>query len=207
MEQLNEQTTTSKRKKVDSKITLTNLTIERDKVLSQDISFYKAEVGIDWPERGGEHYRFLTYLTNKVNGALIIDAGTHQGLSCLALSQNPNNTIYTYDILPKDIPFISDKSNVVVKTMDINAEQDGTILSCPVILLDVDPHDGLQEKAFTDKLASIGYTGFLICDDIHLNTNMRQWWDSIEYPKYDITSIGHMHGTGIVCYNTTLTII
>jgi hypothetical protein len=205
MEQLNEQT--SKRKKVDTKITLTDLVIEGNKALSQDISFYKTEVGVDWPERGGEHYRFLTYLTNAVNGARIIDAGTYQGLSCLALCQNPNNTIYTYDIIHRDIPFISDKSNVVVKNMDINAEENSTILSCPIILLDLDPHDGLQEKAFSDKLSSIGYTGFLICNDIHLNTSMRRWWDSIEYPKYDITSIGHTYGTGIVCYNTTLTTI
>lgn len=183
-----------------------NLVIERDKVLSQDISFYRTEINLDWPERNGEHYRLLTYLTNKLNGIRLIDAGTYRGLSCLALAQNPNNTVYTYDIEPKDIPFLK-KDNVVVKTLDINAEEDASILCCPLILLDVDPHDGMQEKAFTDKLAKIGYTGFLICDDIHLNINMRQWWDSIDLPKYDITSIGHMHGTGVVCYNTTLTVI
>ena len=184
-----------------------NLVIERDKVLSQDISFYLDEVSIDWPERPGEHYRLLTYLTKKLNGIRIIDAGTYRGLSCLALSQNINNTVYTYDIEPKDIQFLSNKDNVIVKTLDINVEKDSAILCCPLILLDVDPHDGMQEQAFTDKLAKIGYTGFLICDDINLNSPMRHWWDSIQYPKYDITPIGHMHGTGIVCYNTTLTLI
>lgn len=184
-----------------------NLVIEESLVFSQDISFFREEINIDWPERPGEHYRLLTYLTNKLNGIRIIDAGTYRGLSCLAFSQNPNNKVYTYDIEPRDISFLSKKDNVVVKNLDINAEDDASIMCCPLILLDIDPHNAIQERAFTDRLLKIGYTGFLICDDINLTPQMRGWWDSIPVPKYEVTNIGHMSGTGIVCYNSTLTII
>ena len=74
-------------------------------VKSQNIDYFINDVQIDWPLRDGEHYRLLTYLANQYNGINIIDAGTYQGLSALALAQNPNNKIWSYDIEKKEIPF------------------------------------------------------------------------------------------------------
>jgi hypothetical protein len=43
---------------------------------------------------------------------------------------------------------------------------------------------------------------------IHLNANMQFWWDSLEEKTYDLTDIGHCHGTGIICYgNVELEVI
>ena len=72
---------------------LNNLVIEKESVLSQDISFYREQINIDWPEREGEYYRLLTYITKNTNGIRIIDAGTYGGFSCLAFCQNENNQI------------------------------------------------------------------------------------------------------------------
>jgi hypothetical protein len=84
--------------------------------------------------------------------------------------------------------------------LDINLEDSETIKGCKLILLDIDPHDGIQETVFTNKLANINYKGFIICDDIHLNIGMRNWWNSLNVEKYDLTDIGHMSGTGMLVY-------
>jgi predicted O-methyltransferase YrrM len=175
-------------------------------VKSQNIDYFINDVQIDWPLRDGEHYRLLTYLANQHNGINIIDAGTYQGLSALALAQNPNNKIWSYDIEKKEIPFLSKYSNVELRVLDINKESADTIKSADIILLDVDPHDGIQEKVFTDLMNEIGYEGYVICDDIYINADMAFWWNTIDLPKYEVTPVGHMHGTGIICYNKTIEI-
>lgn len=180
--------------------------VNYEQVLKQDISYFVNELGIDWPERDGEHYRLLTYLANQFNGITFIDAGTYQGLSCLALAQNPKNKVVSYDIEKKNIPFLNSYKNVTLKTLDINKESVEEIKSAHIILLDIDPHDGIQEQAFSDFMETIDYTGYVICDDIYLNSNMAFWWRSIDRLKYEVTEVGHSHGTGIICYNTDVTI-
>jgi hypothetical protein len=46
----------------------------------------------------------------------------------------------------------------------------------------------------------------VICDDIYINADMAFWWNTIDLPKYEVTPVGHMHGTGIICYNKTIEI-
>lgn len=179
------------------------IVIEKQKVKNQDISFFINEAKVDWPLREGEHYKLLTYLTKIVENETIIDAGTYQGMSCLCLAQNKNNNVFTYDIFSVNIPFLSSYKNVSIMTRDINLESEEFIHSSNIIVLDIDPHDGIQEKVFTDKLERIGYEGFVICDDIYLNPGMKAWWDSINEKKYDVTDIGHVSGTGIICYGSS----
>jgi predicted O-methyltransferase YrrM len=184
------------------------ITIEKQKVKEQNIDFFLKEVGIDWPFRGGEHYQLLTYLSSILEGQSIIDAGTYQGLSCLCLAQNKANKVFTYDISPVNAPFLQNYQNVTIITKDINRESHDVLKSSKVILLDVDPHDGQQEEVFSRLLKEINYEGFVIADDIHLNPNMQFWWDSLEERCYDVTDIGHVTGTGIICYgNVELNII
>jgi hypothetical protein len=45
------------------------------------------------------------------------------------------------------------------------------------------------------------YKGYVFCDDIHLNHNMENWWQSVKIEKYDITDIGHFSGTGLINFN------
>ena len=52
---------------------------------------------------GKEHYKLLAYLSTTFNFKNIIDIGTHLGNSSLALSYNISNTIYTFDIIDKNI--------------------------------------------------------------------------------------------------------
>lgn len=175
--------------------------IDKDEIKNIDLSFFDFDI-LNYPylkdER--EHYRLLVYLTNRFNNIKIIDAGTNNGHSCLSLAQNKKNTVITYDLFDKSFPFFDDYPNIIFKKMDINLEDSDELKSCKLILLDIDPHDGIQETTFTNKLKDINYKGLVICDDIHLNIGMRNWWGSLDVEKYDLTDVGHMSGTGMLVY-------
>jgi predicted O-methyltransferase YrrM len=176
--------------------------INKQEVLSQNVDYFNFDMArFPYLKNVQEHYRLLTYLSKKYDNITMLDAGTSFGHSCLALAQNPNNKIITYDIQDKNFEFFKTYTNIEFKKLDINKETPEIIKSAKIILLDVDPHDGLQEQVFTDYLTAIDYKGYVICDDIFLNEPMKKWWDGITVEKYDVTSIGHMSGTGIINYN------
>lgn len=157
---------------------------------------------------GKEHYKLLSYFSTLFTGATIIDIGTHRGSSALALSYNTANTVYTFDIMDKVVNTkIREKENIVF-SMDNLFDAAGqekwtaTILSAPFIFLDVDPHNGTMEMEFYTFLKKIGYTGFVICDDIWYFKEMRDaFWYKIPYEeRYDLSHIGHWSGTGIFTF-------
>lgn len=178
------------------------LTIIKDEVLKMDISNLSNSQcpWNDWNIYIKDHYRLCAYLSTKFNKEVFIDAGTFHGNSAISLSYNLNNTVRTYDIVDNDFDSFKQRGNIIPIKKDINTEDKDILLSSPLIMLDIDPHDGKQEMIFTDLLRNIGYNGFLLCDDIHINTNMQFWWNTIKEPNYDLTDIGHLHGTGLICF-------
>ena len=155
---------------------------------------------------GKEHYRLLSYFSTLYSNVNIVDIGTHMGNSSLALSFNPSNTIHTFDIINKNIdPLIRNRKNIVFHIDNIlqNPEYNELLLSCPFIFLDIDPHNGVMEYEFYLYLKSIGYKGFLICDDIWYFKGMRDhFWLKIDSDiKYDLTEYGHFSGTGIILFD------
>ena len=71
----------------------------------------------------------------------------------------------------------------------------------PFIFIDVDPHDGVQERVMIKKLEDVGFKGVLMLDDINLNKEMKFFWDEITQKKVDVSVIGHYSGTGIVFFS------
>ena len=70
-----------------------------------------------------------------------------------------------------------------------------------IICIDVDPHDGKQEVEMIQFLKDKKWSGTLLLDDIHKNSEMDNFWDSLDFSedvKYDITHIGHSSGTGVI---------
>lgn len=178
------------------------LTIVKRDVLNMDISHLQNSQ-CPWPEWNkveGEHQKLCAYLSTKFNGEILIDAGTSYGNSAIALSYNTKNTVRTYDIAYNDFESLRQRGNIIPLQKDINTEDVNVLLSSPLIMLDIDPHDGVQEAVFTDLLKSINYEGYVMCDDIHFNSSMSNWWNSIDLEKYDVTEIGHHHGTGLICF-------
>jgi len=146
---------------------------------------------------GKEHYRLLIYIGQLYANETLLDVGTYQGSSAIALGLSGQNAVLSYDLLAQpEISFIQ-QDNIKFILEDITQTGKDVILSSPFISLDTD-HDGTFEHIFYKYLKDIGYTGLLMLDDIKLNDPMKEFWDSIVEEKHDITHIGHWSGTGIV---------
>ena len=147
-----------------------------------------------------EHYRLLAYLSLNLDENILLDVGTLKGSSALALANNIKNKVYSFNIgdeldlydYPNNIEFIID--NI------LNGEYDSLIKSSSIILLDTF-HDGGFERNFLNHIVGLGFKGILLCDDIYLNQNMIDFWDSITQEKIDLTKFGHWSGTGAVLIN------
>lgn len=152
-------------------------------------------------ECGKEHYKLLAYFSTKFENSLLLDIGTYKGCSALALSHNKKNKVMSFDIhqglkrlhkYPENVEF------VIGDAMDpIYLE---AVLSSPFIMLDTD-HDGVFENAFYQYLKQKNYSGILMLDDIKLNKEMIDFWESIDSEKYDVSEYGHHSGTGLVILN------
>jgi hypothetical protein len=71
------------------------------------------------------------------------------------------------------------------------------------------------EREFVQRLRSVGYRGLLLLDDIHLNDEMTEWWAELTegatdptapYSVYDVTSVGHSSGTGLIDFSNEITV-
>lgn len=146
-----------------------------------------------------EHYRLLTYLSNQFNGESIIDIGTLKGCSALALSTNLSNKVYSFNLSEqKELNTIPENCEFILDDIS-NGSYDELILKSKLILLDTF-HDGTFELKFYNHLKSINYKGYLLLDDIKLNSEMIEFWNQIELEKQDLTHIGHASGTGVVYF-------
>lgn len=172
--------------------------INKFEVLNQDLAFFHTELK-DFPYliNRNEHYGLLKYLSWLKDNQIILDLGTSRGHSALALSQNFNNKVITYDLI-KESNLLDGIRNIERKILDANQETLEIIGSADLILLDIDPHEGRQEITFYNRLKNSDFVGILLCDDIHLNSAMDNFWNQIQEEKYDLTEIGHWSGTGLV---------
>ena len=156
--------------------------------------FIKNNTDMDFFFKNNEHYMLLSTVSKHYENVKLYDIGSYRGLSALALSSNEKNLVISYDIgyfIEIDRP-----SNVEFRIG--NFYNDRELLSSPLIVFDIDPHNGLDERNFVDYLIQHEYKGTVIFDDIHLNDEMEQFWDSITQEKQDFTQVGHGSGTGIV---------
>ena len=153
-----------------------------------------------WVNTKGDHYTLLCWISEQFNNTTIYDVGTFRGMSALALAANPTNKVITYDIHAwPDDRILNPPSNI--EFMVGNFFEDKDILKSPLIMFDVDPHNGIIEREFLNWLDEKDYKGIVFFDDIHLNPAMQAIWDSINKEKYDLTDIGHYSGSGIAIYN------
>jgi predicted O-methyltransferase YrrM len=147
---------------------------------------------------GAEHYKLLAYLSSLFECKVLIDVGTYQAASALALSYNQRNKVLSFDVNPQTAWFNTKTQNIEYIIADILKNQ-SQLNEAPLIFLDTN-HTGEFEHLFYETLSDIGYNGILVADDIHLNPAMEEWWASIYRRKYDITKYGHHSGTGLICF-------
>ena len=159
---------------------------------TDDLGFPKSWFYMD---AGLEHYRLLAFISKLYNGVNLLDIGSYQGSSAIALSFNKKNKVISYDI--EHQPEIADIKIPNIEFIKGNVIKDE--ITAPFILLDT-YHDGTFEQDFVDHLIKIKYKGLVMFDDIHLNREMDNFWDGLKNEKYDLTEIGHHSGTGIAVF-------
>lgn len=163
-----------------------------------NFSDYSWFLGQNWSLQ--EHYRLLAYISSKLSYNTIFDIGTFYGHSSLALSQNKTVKVVSYDI--------ENVRNLRVYPHNVeyaigDFRKDPRLFHAPFIMIDVAPHDGIQEAEFHKFFIDSGYKGVTLWDDINWSKQMIDWWDSVNEPnviKLDISKIGHFSGTGLIIY-------
>lgn len=149
-------------------------------------------------DEGPQPYKLYAYLSEWFNDTIILDIGTEWGNSALAFSYNTCNTVLSYDIEDKNANRIS-RENTVFKIM--NFMEDHTIPwdNISIIMIDVDPHDAIQEPPMIDFLYEKQWSGILLLDDVGMFPKMNEWFNTIDEEKWILdTEIGHYSGTGLV---------
>jgi cephalosporin hydroxylase len=137
----------------------------------------------------------LVYISQLYKGVTLLDIGSYQGSSAIALSFNKKNKVISYDIVHQ--PEIQEIKIPNIKFIKGDILKDE--ITAPFIILDT-YHDGTFEQKFVDHLKKINYKGLVMFDDIYLNNEMTNFWDALKNEKYDLTEIGHHTGTGIAIF-------
>lgn len=196
----------------------THVTIDAQSLVDIDLEPLKQFV--DWTPNsqyftepaGREHYRLIAHISNQLpKGSTIVDLGSYTGQSALAASYNEEIRVITYDIvdhMPTNKRCIRDRPNIDVRIGNCLLDME-EISKATLVILDVDPHDGIQEAEITESLISHGFSGILLMDDINLNRGMQEFYDTTVTqlaPQFaaveDITVHGHFSGTGLM-YDTS----
>ena len=167
---------------------------------------------MNWPA-GREPCRLLAYMACQMSGAKIAEIGIRHGTCSIALACNLTNTVDCYDV---HYPYVEEcRERIRFPNIQFFYEdllEDKNIhktLDYDLIFLDVDPHDGVKERIWSDYWIKHDYKGTVVCDDILHNywPELAKWWDSITITKYDVTDIGHLSGTGIIDFSGKVEII
>jgi hypothetical protein len=192
-----------------------SIVIDYEKILSKNIDSLKECVRHPIGNmilQEGQHYKLLAYLSEQFENKVLFDIGSHVGSSSLSLATSPSNKVISYDIVkfPTAMTKFKGTDNVIkVPNNNItykigNAIQDPLLLESALIFLDT-RHAGKFEWEVYQHLHANGYKGILVLDDIHYCSQMKKFWNMItNYPKHDITEIGHhvpLTGTGIVNFS------
>ena len=190
------------------KVTKKTINIDKDAVRNLDVS-HLMEQSInqnDWLSAGQSEYRLYAWLSTQFDKSIILDVGTRTGGSALALSYNENNKVISYDLQEQGASINIKKDNVEFKIMDFR-DDDLNLDHVSIIMIDVDPHDGIQEVEMMEYLYDKGWKGILLLDDIGPNwPEVEEMWDGITYDKLNVTEVGHMSGTGLVNFEEKHTI-
>jgi len=181
-------------------LTKKKIEINKEDVKALDVSHLR-DLSLnsnDWLPAGQSEYRFYAYMSTWFNNTTILDIGTRTGGSALALSYNPTNKVRSYDLVEQGASSIK-KDNISWNIGDFMEDEDIDWDNVSIVMIDVDPHDGSQERVMMDWLREKGWEGILMHDDIGPGwPDIQLMWDEIPEEKFDVTEIAHMSGTGIV---------
>ena len=164
---------------------------------------------LQWP---GNHYQLLAALARAAQAKCVVEIGTAQGHSALALKQGleSEGTVTTFDLIGwrdyrnsclEEGDFADGR---LIQHTDNLAEPEAMrrhaalLRRSDLIFIDA-AKDGLTEPRLLEQLRLISFERppLIVFDDIRV-WNMLNVWRAIRDPKLDLTSFGHWTGTGLV---------
>jgi len=164
---------------------------------------------LHWP---GGHYQLLAALAAAANAKRIVEVGTAEGYSALALKQGagPDGRVTTFDLVGwRDFPVScleeADFADGRLVQHTDNLADPAAMRKHEAVLRDADliffdaAKDGVTEPKLLENLRRVPFARppVLVLDDIRV-WNMLKTWREIRDPKLDLTSFGHWTGTGLV---------
>lgn len=188
------------------------ITLSKDELNAIDLSDYKK--AIDWcpvgtyfdKPAGEEFFRLLAHISKAMpDGSIFVDMDASVGMNAAALAVNEKCSVISYDVYDHisdnpDEHTIKNVPNVTLKIKDCLDDVE-FLKKAAVVIIDIDPHDGVRETETLDKLREVGFRGIAILDDINVNEAMSEMWKAIPESKIDLTTVGHWSGTGAVLFS------
>ena len=163
---------------------------------------------------GDQEYRFYSYLSTFFDNITILDIGTLDGRSAVALSHNQNNKVISYNIVDhicRPNHKIYSKPNISFNVKNVLDDlNEDFIKNVKIVMIDID-HYEQTELLIINKLKELNFSGIVILDDItkhpdpEINICMNRLWHNIPGQKYDVTKYAHWSGTGVVIINDDIT--
>jgi len=138
----------------NSTLTKKTIRIDKDAVRALDVSALE-EQSInpnDWLTAGQSEYRLYAWLSSQFENTTILDVGTRTGGSALALSYNDKNQVISYDLVEQGASSAIKKENITFKIQDFREDETLDWDNISIIMIDVDPHDGVQEVEMMEFL-------------------------------------------------------
>jgi predicted O-methyltransferase YrrM len=144
------------------------------------------------------YYRFLYEFAREYKPKLIVECGVYMGTASehMALA-NPDGLVIGIDMgfHPASCNVVKRRANVRYvhgNTLDVYEHVMMLSDDLPLELLFLDSeHDGITaQREFEIYESLMGEQCLVACDDIHYNTEMEVWWDSIRNPKMELN---HLH--------------
>ena len=191
------------------RITLTNQFLDEFNLINDEYLVSKAYYR---DNSGMNEYRLYSYLSTFFNHTTILDIGTLQGRSAIALSYNETNQVISYDIrnsIPENHVITTKQNITFVQKNVLDDLTEDFIQNVKIVVIDIDHYETI-ERQILDRLKEINFSGIIILDDVfyHPDTQisecMNRLWSTITEPKVDVTKYGHITGTGIVIMNDTV---
>ena len=192
-------------------ISISNLILDNFNLINHE---YLVENKYYTNKSGDQEYRLYSYLSTFFNNIIILDIGTCNGRSAIALSHNEKNNIISYDIsnsINNNNHIIYSKNNIkfYIKNVlnDLNEE---LVKKTKIVLIDIDHYETIETEII-NRLKELNFSGIIILDDINnhpnpvINQCMNKLWYNLKDIKYDVTKYGHWSGTGIIVINYDIT--
>ncbi|PNH01762.1 putative S-adenosylmethionine-dependent methyltransferase [Tetrabaena socialis] len=162
--------------------------------LLQFVSWSESARFFDQPA-GREHYRLLAFLASRLPaGSRIIDTGGSQSFNSIALTYNPSVHVH---VITKEL-----KKTTAFRPPNLHSISNlGSLADFSLMVLDLDGHDGIEERRVLDAACRAGFCGVVLVHGIRLSQGMHSFWEGVptgSWSKMDVTRCGHWSGTGLL---------